>query len=124
MSRPRKPAVEATPIQVGDVQPDLPEQGVTTNTANTPTENTPTEEQQEGVLQDQSLEEFNEHVKSLVALFVDQKTSELQERVSDLELLVGQIIRPVVPTSSGVPEYGGTPYQANDAGVPWYGNPR
>jgi hypothetical protein len=38
----------------------------------------------------ENIEQFNLHIKSLVALFVDQEVAELKQRITDLELLVGQ----------------------------------
>lgn len=89
MARPKAQpqAVEvATPIQVGDVQPELPPPAVTTNTANVPT---PEDDQK---VFDTATEEFNEHVKSLVRLFFEHETAELQQRIVDLELLTADLL--------------------------------
>lgn len=90
-------------------------------------ESTPTEvEDQE--LQEQALGEFNDHVKSLVALFVQQELQDLVQRVTDLELLIAQpagslqLYSPELPPSPDVPEYNPAGTKAT-GGVPWYGAP-
>lgn len=89
----------ATPIQVGDVAPELPPPAVTTNTANSAKEamekqpgyhgNFPEDDQK---VFDTATEEFNEHVKSLVRLFFEHETAELQQRIVDLELLTADLL--------------------------------
>jgi mRNA deadenylase 3'-5' endonuclease subunit Ccr4 len=79
-------------------------------------------------------EEFNEFVKSLVQNFVQQEIAGLDERIRDLELLVGDTLnqraaaKPAtaeepevvdyVPGGGGVPDY--IPAHQGGDGTPWY----
>lgn len=107
-------------ISVGDVQPDLPPPAVTTNTANLPA---PEDDQK---VFDTATEEFNEHVKSLVRLFFEQEVQGLEQRITDLETVVGRMYTPDVPQQtieapsyhSEIPDY--KPQHQGGQGAPWY----
>lgn len=77
-------------------------------------------------------EEFNEHIKSLVALFVNEQVQELQQRIVDLETVVVEgkaveflpspTIDPDEPIpyalTEDIPNY--SPAHQESGGVPWF----
>jgi hypothetical protein len=137
--RPRK----TEPIEVVETSP-----GVVSVTEEKPLDQVHTEAEIAEVkaqadVEDQSLEEFNVHIQTLVRNFVQQETAGLEQRIKDLEMLVGNpdtlqgIIGPPEPlqgptlvgdvpdylrdphTSDDVPEYNSAHQDTGD-GVPFY----
>lgn len=66
-----------------------------------------------------STEEFNQHIKNLVALYADDILKELEQRVSDLEMLATQ---PQGAVSFLPPPQVAVPYAPTEGegSVPWF----
>ncbi len=123
-------------------QPQQPQPAEKVEVVHTPedvfpdlTEN-PTPEDDDQKVFDTATEEFNEHVKSLVRLFFEHETAELQQRVVDLELLTADLLSRLhhgnqqidipVQTANSSSYYPGSDipefkqeHQGGD-GAPWY----
>lgn len=66
---------------------------------------------------DESTEKFNQHVKNLVALYAQQILQELEQRILDLELLVGQ---PAGAVQFVPGEVAYVSDRGNEDDTPWY----
>lgn len=116
-----------TVIEVGDQVPDNPDKVVTNASANVE----PSEEEWSAA-EAKSLQEFNEHIQSLVKNFVQHEISGVDERLQDLDRLVSILIgktgavndnpsaAPYQPPEPyyEIPEYK-QEHQGGD-GTPWY----